>query len=138
MIDSTSDIEGAELLSTDMEFLMSFPSSISSVTLEYSSPTRYTYHALLDYSPADVNQPQPTKDSFVPTETISNPQLRNPPVVSLQHSVRLDLQRLNNYFQDHFPQPSIADDEEDVIIFNSLPDIIKVSSENSDSVATIV
>ena len=138
LIDSTSDIEGTELLSTDMEFLMSSPSSTSSFTSEYSSPLRYTYHDLLDYSPADVNQPQPTDDIFIPTETINNPQLRNPPVVLLQHSVRLDLQSLNNYFRDNFPQPFIADDEDNIIIFNSLPEIIEVSSETSDSDATIV
>ena len=92
LIDSTSDIEGAELLSTDMEFLMSSPSSSSLFTLESSSPQfRYTYCDLLDYSPADVNQPQPTEDIYVPSETINNPQLRNPPVVSLQCSVSLDL-----------------------------------------------
>ena len=113
-------------------------SSSSSFTLESFSPQfRYTYHDLLDYPPADVNQPQPTEDIYVPSETINNPQLRNLPVVSLQHSVSLDLQSLNNYFQDHFPQPNI-DEEEDVTIFNSLPDYIEVSSENTDSDATIV
>ena len=135
LIDSTSDNEGAELLSTDMEFLMS---SSSSFTSESSSPQfRCTYHDLVDYSPADVNQPQPTEDIYVPSETINNPQLRKPPVVSLQCSVSLDPQNLNNYFQDHFPQPTI-DEEEDVTIFNSLPDYIEVSSENTDSNATIV
>ena len=127
---STSS-EGTEFL----EFLMS---SSSSSTSESSSPQfRYTYCDLLDYSPADVNQPQPTEDIYVPRETINKPQLQNPPVVSLQQSVRLDLQSLNNYFWDHFPQPSV-DEEEDVTIFNSLPDYIKVSSENTDSDATIV
>ena len=78
---------------------MSSPSSISSFTLESSSPKfKYTYHDHLDYSPVDVKQPQPTEDIFVPTETINNPQLRNPLVISPQCSVRLDLQNLNNYF----------------------------------------
>ena len=117
---------------------MSFPSSSSSFTSESSSPQfRYTYHDLLDYSPADVNQPQPTEDIYVSNETINNPQLRNPPVVSLQCSVSLDLQSLNNYFGDHFPQPTI-DEEEDFTVFNSLPDYIEVSSENTDSDATII
>ena len=35
------------------------------------------------------------------------------------------------------PFPSTIDEEEDVTIFNSLPDYIKVSSENTDSHATI-
>ena len=66
LVDSTSDIEGAEFL----EFLMS---SSSSSTSESSSPQfRYTYRYLLDYSPADVNQPQPTEDIYVPRETINN------------------------------------------------------------------
>ena len=135
LIDSTSDIEGAELLSTDMEFLMSSSSSRHSFTSESSSPQfRYTYDDLLDHSPADVNQPQPNEDIYVPNETINKPQLRNPPVVSLQRSVSLNLQSLNNYF---FPQPTI-DKEEDVTIFNALPDYIEVSSENTDSDATIV
>ena len=55
LIESISDIEGVELLSTDMESLMSSLSSSSSFTSESSPQFRYTYHDLLDYSPADVN-----------------------------------------------------------------------------------
>ena len=81
LVDSTCEIEGAEFL----EFLIL---SSSSSTSESSSPQfRYTYCDLLDYSPADVNQPQPTEDIYVPRETINNPQLQNstcgiPPMVS--------------------------------------------------------
>ena len=83
LIESTSDIEGVELLSTDLECWNSSPSSLSisfissfsmvcTTTSEYSAPPRHTYFELLDYSSADVNQPQPTDDIFIPTETPNN------------------------------------------------------------------
>ena len=66
---STSDYEGSELISTDVELWSSSestsspsssPSSLCISTSEYSEDTLPSYAELLDYSPAIVEQPQPT------------------------------------------------------------------------------
>ena len=145
-VKSTNDFEGVEYISTDLECWSSSPSSLSvssfstlcSSTSEYSAPPKPTYRELLDYSPSNVNQPQPTDSIFVPLETLGNSQLRNPPVVELRQSVRLDLQSLNNFFRETYPQPSIAEEDEDVTIYNAMPEIVKVSSETGDSDVMIV
>ena len=64
LVASTSDIEGSEIVSTNMEFWStsssSSPSSLCTKTSEYSDVTLPSYADLLDYSPSKVEQPQLT------------------------------------------------------------------------------
>ena len=46
------------------------PSSLCTTTSEYSEDTLPSYAELLDYSPAKVEQPQPTDSILVPKECI--------------------------------------------------------------------
>ena len=89
---------------------------------------------MLNYSPSEVTQPQPTDAILVPRECINDHKLRCPSVVEITRSSRLDLQAFNNFLQDHFPQPEPnIDDEADVQVFNSLTDYIEVTSESDES-----
>ena len=50
--------------------------SVKSSTSEYSDEPLPTYSHLLDYSPASVDQPQPTDTIFVPMECMWDMKLR--------------------------------------------------------------
>ena len=92
LVASTSDFEGSEFISTDMELLStsesslspsSSPSSLCTTTSEYPDVTLPSYADLLDYSPAKVEQPQPTEAILVPREYIFDIKLRCPPDVEI-------------------------------------------------------
>ena len=89
---STNDYEGSELISTDVELWSSSvsasspsssPSSLCTSTSEYSEDTLPSYEQLLDYSPAIVEQPQPTDSILVPKECMFDIKLRCPPDVEI-------------------------------------------------------
>ena len=109
LVESTSDIEGIENLSIDTEVWSSLPSSTSpssapsslcSSTSAYSNLPLPSYADLLDYSPSEVTQPQPTESILVQKECITDHKLRCPPVVEITRSTRLDLQAFNNFLWD--------------------------------------
>ena len=95
LVESTSDIEGIENLSTDIEVWSSLsssispsssPSSLCSSTSAYSNLPLPSYADLLNYSPLEVTQPQPTDAILVPRECINDHKLRCPPVVEITRS----------------------------------------------------
>ena len=143
LVESTSNMEGIENLFTDIEVwssLSSFispsssPSSLHSSTSAYSNLPLPSYADLLDYSPSEVTQPQPTESILVPTECLTDNKLRCPPVVKITRSTRVDLQAFNNFLWDHFPQPELnIDKEADIQVFNSLPEYVEVFSESDES-----
>ena len=61
----------------------SSPSSLCTSTSEYSEDTLPSYAELLDYSPAIVEQPQPTDSTLVPKECMFDIKLRCPPDVEI-------------------------------------------------------
>ena len=136
LVESTSDIEGIENMSTDIEVWSSFssltspsssPSSLCSSTSAYSNLPLPSYAHLLNYSSSEVPQPQPTNVILVP------------PVVEITRSSRLVLNAFNNYLWDHFPQPEPnVDDEADIQVFKRLPDYVEVSLESDDSDVVIL
>ena len=106
LVESTSDIKGIEDLLTDIEVWSSLssstspsssPSSLCSSTSAYSNLPLPSYADLLDYSPSEVAQPQPTESILVPRECITDHKLRCPPVVEISRLTRLDLQAFNNF-----------------------------------------
>ena len=113
---STSDYEGSELISTDVELWCtsestsspsSSPSSLCTTTSEYSEDTLPSYAELLDYSPAKVEQPQPTDSTLVPKECIFDINLICPPHVEI---ISLPvLEQAIHSLQDHLP-PNIEED----------------------------
>ena len=110
-ISSESESETSSITSTS--------TSVKSSTSQYSDEPLPTYSHLLDYSPASIDQPQPTDTIFVPRECMWDMKLvditRDPETEGYIRS-----------FQDHLP-PNI--ENEDVIIINTPPTII----EDSDS-----
>ena len=95
--------------------------SAKSSTSQFSLPT---YSDLLFYSPASIEQPQPTDTLFVPKECLLDIKLRCLPTVNITRDP--ETEGYIHSFQDHLP-PNI--ENEDVIIINTPPIII----EDSDS-----
>ena len=96
----TSDFEGVDSISTDMNMwsssssslsLSSSPSSLCTTTSAYSNFALPSYADLLDYSPAKVEQPQPMYAILVPKECINDPKLRCHPEVVITRSPRENL-----------------------------------------------
>ena len=98
--------------------------SVKSSTSQYSDEPLPTYSHLLDYSPASIDQPQPTDTIFVPRECMWDIKLRCPLTVDITRDP--ETEGYIRSFQNH-PPPNIED--EDVIIINTPPIII----EDSDS-----
>ena len=127
---STSDYEGSELISTDVELWSlslstSKPSSLCTSTSEYSEDTLPSYAELLDYSPAIVEQPQPTDSILVPKECMFDIKLRCPPDVEI---IRIPvLEQAICSLQDHLP-PNIEEDYIQVI--NTSPECFDISSHS--------
>ena len=98
--------------------------SVKSFSSQYSDDPLPTYSHLLDYSPASIDQPQPTDTIFIPRECLWDIKLRCPPTVDITRDP--ETEGYIRSFQDHLP-PNLED--EDVIIINTPPIII----EDSDS-----
>ena len=134
IVASTSDYEGSELISTDVELWSSSvststpsssPSSLCTSTSEYSEDTLPSYAELLGYSPAVVEQPQPTDSILVPKECMFDIKLRCPPDVEI---IRIPvLEQAICSLQDHLP-PNIEEDYIQVI--NTSPECIDISSDS--------
>ena len=132
---STSDYEGSELISTDVELWSSSestsspsssPSSLCTSTSEYSEDTLPSYAELLDYSPAIVEQPQPTDSILVPIECMFDIKLRCPPNVEI---IRLPvLEQAICSLQDHL-LPNIEEDDY-IQVINTSPECIEISSDS--------
>ena len=95
LVASTSDIEGSEIISTNLELWStsesstspsSSPSSLCTTTSTYSNFTLPSNAELLDYSPSKVEQPQPMDVILVPKECVNDPKLRCPPEVVITTS----------------------------------------------------
>ena len=118
----------SDYLTTASEFWdtssTSTSTSVKSSTSQYSDDPLPTYSHLLDYSPASIDQPQPTDTIFVPRECLWDIKLRCPLTVDITRDP--ETEGYIRSFQDHLP-PNIED--EDVIIINTPPIII----EDSDS-----
>ena len=134
IVASTSDYERSESISTDVELCSSSvstsapsssPSSLCTSTSEYSQDTLPSYAQLLDYSPAIVEQPQPTHSILVPKECMFDVKLRCPPDVEI---IRIPvLEQGICSLWDHLP-PNI---EEDFIqVINTSPECIDISSDS--------
>ena len=100
--------------------------SVYSSTSQYSDDPLPTYSHLLDYSPASMDQPQPTDTIFVPRECMWDVKLRCPLSVGITRDPETEDYICS--FQDHLP-PNIENEGPDVIIINTPPPII----EDSDS-----
>ena len=98
--------------------------SVKSSTSQYSDDPLPTYSHLLDYSPASIDQPQPTDTIFVPKECLWDIKLRCPLTVDITRDP--ETEGYSRSFQDHLP-PNL--ENEDVITINTPPIII----EDSDS-----
>ena len=132
---STSDYEGSELISTDVELWSSSestsspsssPSSLCTTTLEYSEDTLPSCAELLDYSPAIAEQPESTDSILVPKECMFDIKLRCPPDVEI---IRLPvLEQAICSLQDHLP-PNIEEDDY-IQIINTSPECIEISSDS--------
>ena len=96
-------------------------------TSQFSDEYLPTYSNLLFYSPASVEQPQPTNTIFVPKECLLDLKLRCPPTVEITKDPTTE--GYIRSFQDHLP-PTIEDN--DITIINTPPIIIE-DSEDSDS-----
>ena len=131
LAESTSDYEPTEYVTTDEQcwssYTSSSPSSLSS-TSAYSTPENPTYHDLMDYTPTDVNQPQPIDAIFIPPECLENEQIGNPSIVHVQRSTQLEQLIMNNQL------PAIVPNEDEVLNFNDLPEVIEVSSDSDPDV----
>ena len=104
----------------------SISTSVYSSTSQYSDEPLPTYSHLLDYSPASIDQPQPTDTIFVPRECMWDVKLRCPPSVDITRDPQTE--DYIHSFQDHLP-PNIENEEPDVFIINTPPPFI----EDSDS-----
>ena len=100
--------------------------SIYSSTSQYSDEPLPTYSHLLDYTPASIDQPQPTDTIFVPRECMWDVRLRCPPSVDINRNPAIEEYICS--FQDHQP-PNVENEEPGVITINTLPPFI----EDSDS-----
>ena len=133
LVASTSDFEGSEFISTDMGLWSTSESSLSPsspltlcTTSDYSDVTLPSYADLLDYSPAKIEQSQPTDSILVPRECIFDVNLRCPPDVEI---TRLPiLEQAISFLQDHHP-PNIEEDDYIQIISTS-PECIEISSDS--------
>ena len=96
-------------------------------TSQFSDEYLPTYANLLFYSPAAVEQPQPTNTIFVPKECLLDLKLRCPPTVEITKDPTTE--GYIQSFQDHLP-PAIEDN--DITIINTPPIIIE-DSEDCDS-----
>ena len=99
-------------------------STSESSTSQFSDEPLPTYSHLLFYSPASIEQTQPTNTIFVPKECLLDIKLRCPMTVDITRDPTTE--GYIHSFQDHLP-PNIED--EDIIIINTPPIII----EDSDS-----
>ena len=99
-------------------------STSESSTSQFSDEPLATYSHLLFYSPASIEQPQPTNTIFVPKQCLLDLKLRCPLTVDITRDPTTE--GYIRSFQDHLP-PNIED--EDIIIINTPPIII----EDSDS-----
>ena len=99
--------------------------SVKSSTSQYSDDPLPIYSHLLDYSPASIDQPQPTDTNFVPKECLWDIKLRCPLTVDITRDP--ETEGYIRSFQDHLP-PNLED--EDVIIINTPPIIIEDSDSN--------
>ena len=134
IVESTSDYEISESVSTDIELwsssdsktsASSLPSSLCTSTSEYSQDPLPSFAHLLDYSPSIVEQPQPTNSILIPKECMFDVKLRCLPDVEITRNPMVE-QAIRS-FQDHLP-PNI---EEDYIqIINTSPECIDISSES--------
>ena len=73
--------------------------SIHSTTSQYSDEPLPTYSHLLDYTPASIDQPQPTDTIFVPRECMWDVRLRCPPSVDITRDPAIEEYICS--FQDH-------------------------------------
>ena len=99
-------------------------STSESSTSQFSDEPLPTYSNLLFYSPASVEQPQPTNTIFVPKECLLDLKLRCPLTVDITRDPTIE--GYIRSFQDQLP-PNIGD--EGITIINTPPIII----EDSDS-----
>ena len=99
-------------------------SSTSTSTSQLSDACLPTYSDLLFYSPASIEQPQPTNTIFVPKDCLLDIKLRCPLTVNITRDP--ETEDYIRSFQDHLP-PNI--ENEDIIMINTPPIII----EDSDS-----
>ena len=99
-------------------------SSTYTSTSQYSDASLPTYSDLLFYSPASIEQPQPTNTICVPKECLLDIKLRCPLTVNITRDPVTE--GYIRSFQDHLP-PNI--ENEDIIMINTPPIII----EDSDS-----
>ena len=90
--------------------------SVYSSTSQYSDEPLPTYSHLLDYSPASIDQSQPTDTIFVPRECMWDVKLRCPLSVDITRDPETEDYICS--FQDHLP-PNIENEEPDVIIINT-------------------
>ena len=113
-----------ELWSTSESSLS--PSSLCTTTSDYSDVTLPSYADLLDYSPAKVEQPQPTEAILVPRERTFDVKLKCPPDVEI---TRLPiLEQAISSLQDHHP-PNIEEDDY-IQVINTSPECIEISSDS--------
>ena len=96
--------------------------SVKSSTSQYSDDPLPTHSHLLDYSPASIDQPQPTDTISVPKECLWDIKLRCPLTVDITRDP--ETEGHIHSFQNHLP-PNLED--EDVIIINTPPIIIEGS-----------
>ena len=90
------------------------------------SVTLPSYADLLDYSPAKVEQPQPTDSILVPRECIFDVKLKCPPDMEI---TRLPiLEQAISSLQDHHP-PNIEEDDY-IQVINTSPECIEISSDS--------
>ena len=99
-------------------------SSTCTSTSQYSDASLPTYSDLQFYSPASIEQPQPTNNFCVPKECLLDIKLRCPLTVNITRDPVTE--GYIRSFQDHLP-PNI--ENEDIIMINTPPIII----EDSDS-----
>ena len=100
-------------------------SSTSTSTSQYSDASLPTYSDLLFYSPASIEQLQPTNTIFVPKECLLDIKLRCPLTVNITRDP--ETEGYIRSFQDHLP-PNI--ENEDFIMINTPPIIIEDSDSN--------
>ena len=122
-ISSGSETSGSESSYTTEDESTTSECSTSQFSDEYLP----TYANLLFYSPAAVEQPQPTNTIFVPKECLLDLKLRCPPTVEITKDPTTE--GYIQSFQDHLP-PAIEDN--DITIINTPPIIIE-DSEDCDS-----
>ena len=104
-------------------------STSESSTSQFSDEYLPTYANLLFYSPASVEQPQPTNNIFVPKECLLDLKLRCPPTLEITRDPTTE--GYIHSFQDHLP-PTIEDN--DITTINTPPIIIEDSEDSNSDV----